>query len=355
MYGLVHNFFSPPKMLNQDQKSTIIRLKGLNWTWKAIGEAINQKQDTCRMYYQRYKLNKDLPPKPVILKSKITAAIGLKIKQEVADNPRVSERKLVSIINSDIDDKKHQISKTTIHRFLNSNGLVSKTLIAKPILRQAHITKRLGFGKYVQEQLNNDHEFLNKILWSDETMISCYPHKRKMVVRVHHSVAHENLPLNPAVQGGVFNVMFFGSFSKNAFGQLAAIEGKINSEKYIEMVKEYIEPELEASEVPLILMQDNAPCHKARTTLDYLLEKNITTLNWPPQSPDLNPIEHIWAIIKQKLYAEKHFPKNRNDLIERVFNIWENLDEGLLTSLTNHAMRRFHGVVVKKGAWLGSD
>ena len=65
-----------------------------------------------------------------------------------------------------------------------------------------------------------------------------------MVVRVHHSVAHENLPLNPAVQGGGFNVMFFGSFSKNAFGQLAQIEGKINSEKYIEMVKQYIEPEL---------------------------------------------------------------------------------------------------------------
>ena len=50
--------------------------------------------------------------------------------------------------------------------------------------------------------------------------------------------------------GGGFNVMFFGSFSKNAFGQLAQIEGKINAEKYIEMVKEYIEPELEASEVP---------------------------------------------------------------------------------------------------------
>ena len=179
-------------------------------------------------------------------------------------------------------------------------------------------------------------------------MISCYPHKRKMVVRVHHSVNDENLPLNPAVQGGGFNVMFFGSFSKNAFGQLAQIEGKINAEKYIEMIKEYIEPELEASEVPMIFMQDNAPCHKARVVMDYLRENNIKTLDWPPQSPGLNPIEHIWA------YSYNGFPKNKAELVERVFDIWENLDKGLLTSLTNHAMRRFHGVVEKKGGWLGN-
>ena len=41
--------------------------------------------------------------------------------------------------------------------------------------------------------------------------------------------------------------------------------------------------------------------------------------------------------------------KNRNELIERVLNIWENLFEGLLTGLANHAMRRFHGGLVKKG------
>ena len=64
------------------------------------------------------------------------------------------------------------------------------------------------------------------------------------------------------------NVMFSGSFSKNPFGQLAAIECKINSEKYIEMVKEYIEPELEASEVPF-------PCRKARNPRLSLLAATI--------------------------------------------------------------------------------
>jgi transposase len=340
--------------MKEEDKQTIIRLKGIDRSWKNIGEAVDKKPDTCKKFYQRYRLIKDLPPKTIISKSKITAPIGLKIKQEVRDNPRVSVRKLVTIVNGGIDDENSKISKTTIQRYLTNNGLVSKTVKHRPILRAANVLRRFEFGKYIQEQLNIDPGFLNKILWSDETMISCYSHKRKMVVRVHHGVKEEDLPLNPAVQGGGFNVMFFGSFSKNAFGQLAQIEGKINAEKYIGMVKEYIEPELEASEVPMIFMQDNAPCHKARVTMDYLCEKNIKTFDWPPQSPDLNPIEHIWAIIKQKLYDQKDCPKNRNELIDRVFTIWENLDEGLLTSLTNHAMRRFHGVVAKKGGWLGN-
>ena len=288
-------------------------------------------------------------------KSKITPSIGLKIKQEVRSNPRVSVRKLESIVNSMIDDENARVSFMTIQRYFTDNGLVSKTLKARPILREANVRKRFEFGKCIQEQLSNDHEFLNKILWSDETMISCYPHKRKMVVRVHASVDDENLPLNPAVQGGGFNVMFFGSFSKSAFGQLAVIKGKIDAKKYIENIKNFIEPELNASEVPLIFMQDNAPCHKAKIVMEYLKKKRIKTLDWPPQSPDLNPMEHIWAIIKQKLYSEKDFPKNENELIGRVFHIWQNLDKKLLESLTNHAMKRFHAVVEKKGKWLGNS
>ena len=102
-------------------------------------------------------------------------------------------------------------------------------------------------------------------------------------------------------------------------------------------------------------MQDNAPCHKAKVVMDYLRKKRIKTLDWPPQSPDLNPIEHIWAIMKDILYKEKDFPKNRDELIDRVFLIWKNLDKKLLQTLTKHAKKRFEDVVAYKGHWLGSN
>ncbi|ORD97419.1 TCB2 [Hepatospora eriocheir] len=50
-----------------------------------------------------------------------------------------------------------------------------------------------------------------------------------------------------------------------------------------------------------ILQQDNDPKHTSNVVKDWLDEKNIDVLPWPPQSPDMNPIEHIWAYMKMCL------------------------------------------------------
>jgi len=50
--------------------------------------------------------------------------------------------------------------------------------------------------------------------------------------------------------------------------------------------------------------QDNAPCYKARSISNWFLEHDneFTVLKWPPQSPDLNPIEHLWDVVEQELH-----------------------------------------------------
>ena len=48
-------------------------------------------------------------------------------------------------------------------------------------------------------------------------------------------------------------------------------------------------------------MQDNAPCHTAAVTKHFLSNEGITALDWPAQSPDLNPIEHLWDWIEKEL------------------------------------------------------
>ena len=49
-----------------------------------------------------------------------------------------------------------------------------------------------------------------------------------------------------------------------------------------------------------LFIQYNAPCHKAKKVMDFLQKQNIETLNWPPQSPDLNPIENLWKLSREK-------------------------------------------------------
>ena len=86
---------------------------------------------------------------------------------------------------------------------------------------------------------------------------------------------------------------------------------KLSSATYCQFLKNVLEAWLE--QVPLtrlkkvVFMHDNAPCHAAKATikcLDCLGFKDETLMVWPPNSPHINPIENLWAIIKQRIYAD---------------------------------------------------
>ena len=92
-------------------------------------------------------------------------------------------------------------------------------------------------------------------------------------------------------------------------------------------------------------MQDNAPYHKAKLVNDFLNQNSIKTLDWPPQSPDMNPIENLWAIIKKRRQKKFGFCRSKNYLIEQVFQIWGEINDELLDSLTDSIENRLKEVI----------
>ncbi len=92
-------------------------------------------------------------------------------------------------------------------------------------------------------------------------------------------------------------------------------------------------------------MQDNAPCHKTNLIMDYLAQQNVPTLDWPPQSPDMNPIENLWAIIKKRRQKKYGIPATKGELIEQIFDIWEILDDELLAVLSESIEKRLKEVL----------
>jgi transposase len=233
-------------------------------------------------------------------------------------------------------------SETVFREYLNRSGFKLIKTLKKQLIWPRNQRKRSEFAR---KFLQTPPGFWDRVIWSDETTVRTNPVSKEIHILVHHSQRREDMPINPQIQGGGISVMFWGCFSKLGLGTLVALEGNQNADSYIETLDNYLIDELLAAEEELgakmTFMQDNAPCHKAKRVSDFLAENNVSVLPWPPQSPDLNPIENLWAIIKQKRVQKfSNFPTTKTQLIDQVMAVWDELNPELLNTLADSAPSR---------------
>jgi hypothetical protein len=98
--------------------------------------------------------------------------------------------------------------------------------------------------------------------------------------------------------------------------------------------------------------QDGAPCQTSNETTSYLREYAHVLAAWPSGSPDLNPTENLWGIIKRAV--EVFRPESIEQLISIVFEIWEVLEQPLIDSLLNSMPSRLQAVVDANGGHIQS-
>lgn len=210
--------------------------------------------------------------------------------------------------------------------------------------------ERLGFAK---THLENDCALLSHVIWSDETKVRAHPRTGDITYWVHSSTRREDMPHNLMFHSGGISVMFWGCFSKLALGPLVVVEGNMDAKKYIQTLKDNLLNEYAIAKKTTgedwVFMQDNAPCHRAKSVVRFLRRNRIKTLEWPPQSPDLNPIENLWSIIKREMKRKLGPPTTKDELIEQVFNVWESMDQSICGKLLDEYEKRLNAVLLPKG------
>ncbi len=96
-----------------------------------------------------------------------------------------------------------------------------------------------------------------------------------------------------------------------------------------------------------VFQHDNDPKHTAKATKEWLKKKHIKVLEWPNQSPDLNPIENLWRELKVRV--AKHQPRNLNDL-ERIYKEeWDKIPPEMCANLVANYKKRLTSVIANKG------
>ncbi len=99
-----------------------------------------------------------------------------------------------------------------------------------------------------------------------------------------------------------------------------------------------------------LLMQDGASCHTSQWQKPLFAEQNIVILDWPGNSPDLNPIEHVWNLIKDRVANRRPFIKGRAELEHAWMDEWDKLDiEKDINPFILNQKHRVAQVIVKQG------
>ena len=107
--------------------------------------------------------------------------------------------------------------------------------------------------------------------------------------------------------------MVFSMISTAGARPLLRLHGKINTTVYKEILKKHVVPNLRtAINQPVLFMQDNTPCHTAKSVKTFLSDEHVTVMEWPAQSPDMNPIENVWKLLNER--AKEKNPRNVKEL-----------------------------------------
>ena len=102
-------------------------------------------------------------------------------------------------------------------------------------------------------------------------------------------------------------------------------------------------------------MQDNAPSHAARSTVEYVARfglKNEKLMTWPSSSPDLNPIENFWSLLKRKLYTGGKQYASKDELWDSILQSAQSIGAEELENLTKSVDNRLVKVLSNNGNYV---
>ncbi len=121
-------------------------------------------------------------------------------------------------------------------------------------------------------------------------------------------------------------------------GELHFIDGIMNSQMYCSILKEKMLPSFRALGRRALFQHDNDPKHTSKDTVGFLKKNRVKVIQWPSMSPDLNPIEHLWGILKRQV--EHHSPSSIQSLKEVILEEWKKIDLAKCRQLVHSMPRR---------------
>ncbi len=193
------------------------------------------------------------------------------------------------------------------------------------LLSAKNRTRRIQF---TPDHQNWTIEDWKNVAWSDESwfLLQHSDDRVRIWCKEHESMDPSCLVSTVQAAGG--GVMVGGYFLGTLC--IVPIEHRLNATAYLSIVADHVHPFM--TTVSHLLMTTSSRImhrHKAQIISDWFLEHDneFTLLKCPPQSPDLNPIEHLWDVVEREIHIMDVQPTNLQQLRDALMSIWTKISE----------------------------
>ena len=330
-------------------------------TTRKVSENLGVSQSAVVKWMKKNRQGLSLKDKPKSGRPKRLDKVSKIVLAKSLTKKRQSTRKLATRLTA----AGHQVSKATVHRYL-VRDLGCKAFVQRkvPKITEKQRKDRLKFCK---DRRNWTMTEWSKVIFSDESPfeLDASPNHQNDRIWAHNPAEVPNHERNKFPG----KLMVWGGMSARGLTKLHVVPNKtsITAEYYQGVIlEEYLLPvysrtrstgkiserKMVDSRLNSIFMQDNATCHTAQSTVDWLQNHNIEVMGkgvWPANSPDLNPIENLWSILEEELKSEKVAPKNLVSLEKALNAAWSRIKVETLTNLVLSMPDRVKSVIKAKG------
>jgi hypothetical protein len=219
----------------------------------------------------------------------------------------------------------------------------------KPYLKPAHRKARLAFAHKYRHWSIYDWKM---VLWSDETKVNRFGSDGQVWVWKKKGEQLSDRTTTPTVKHGGGSIMVWGCMGWNGVGMLQEVEGMMDKHQYINLLAAGLAEsrgKLGLEGQDFYFQQDNDPKHTSKQASKWFDDHDIPLLDWPAQSPDLNPIEHLWEHLKRQLNKYGSPPRGVHELWKRLAEEWNKIPSETCQKLIESMPRRCEAVIKAKG------
>jgi transposase len=314
---------------------------------KRIREQLGMSEATLRRVLGHAKKHPSCPVKkrkPGSGKKKIISPETLRgMKHHLSVDPTLTARRLKAMMPG----LSHCSIRVIQHHCLRTLKLPSRKMAAKPLLTQAMKDKRVAFALKYRDWGVDEWK---KVMFSDESHFILKP-SRRLTCRRSVGTDRFSPKFTRKTVKHPPKIMAWGCFSWKGRGSIEFLEKgeMMNGARYLRILDEKLEFFMGQHGTSHFL-QDGAPCHKCKIVTSWFQARpHISLIDWPGNSPDLNPIENVWNWMKNKLQDSK--ATSLPQLKQEIKELWTlHMDDiQYLKNLVESMPRRLEAVILNEG------